>query len=254
MANPQPDIFLKWSKELAKAKLKIRIPGVANQVFESIVFLTYGANPSCCYAQIEQKKICELTGLSTVAVSKSMKQLSEMNLVTKDGNYRPPTIGINKDYDSWIELPKKVTLKNGKGLREVPQNRVTKDGNQGLPKKVTKKKPTYYIKNRETSDTLYEFYKNLIKPLRKTRKAAIKNIAFYLQEFTEKQLKKSIENYNETAKESNPQFRKNPSNFFGRTGDSERYFEDYLPENYKTDKPPEPKITTAADVERMMDG
>lgn len=234
MANPQPDIFIGWSKELWKAIVRTRIPGVSRQVFDAIAMLTYGANPRVKEAQIEQKKIAELTGLSQVAVSKSMSQLLKMNLVTKNGNYWPPIIRINKDYDSWKELPKKVTLPDDKGLQRSKKKGVTKNGNQKLPKKVTPKNPTFKTRRKEnTVGVLYNFYKNEISPLKKSSARAKENIAYYLQKYPFESLKKAIENYKSTINGTEPRYRKDPANFFGK---NDRYFIDYLPENFESPK------------------
>ena len=255
MANPQPDIFFKWSKELWLAIIKTHFPGNTRQVFDAIAFLTYGNNPSVKEAQIEQKKIAELTIINKHSVSRAMRQLLNANMVVKNDNYYPPSIGINKDYESWKELSKMTTPPKTKGLQQSPKKGVVKNDKKSCQKRQLLKNPTLYKLEKENmSIEIYEFYKKEISPLRKTRKAAIKNICFYLKEYSGAELKTSISNYKGTARESEPRYRKNPSNFFGRTGDSERYFEDYLPGEFKAPQIELPEITTAQDVEAMLDG
>ncbi len=149
MASPQPENFFKYSRELLLAKMRIRISGVQNQVFEAIMYKTYGAIPSVKMVHYSNKEICELTGLSKVPVTKAKTDLVEMKmLVTKKGNGMTELIGINKDYEQWIVLPKKVTksslLPKKVTNRELPK-KVTKSSllakkvtNRELPKKVTK--------------------------------------------------------------------------------------------------------------------
>ena len=254
MANPQPDKFIRYSKEYHAALAKIRISGVQHQILQAIIFFTWGQFPSVTEAQISQQNFMDYTGLNSVAISKAKKELLERCLITKNGNYNPPKYSIQKDYDIWNPLPKKVTASNIKGSQRRAKNplpklvtTVTKNGNR-------KKSHLIYNKNKELAIELYEFYKNEIDPLRKTKKAALKNISFYLKEYSVEDLKKSIENYGKTALRSDRRFRKNPSNFFGRTGDSERYFEDYLPDNMTPPKSFAPQITTAKDVEAMLNG
>jgi phage replication O-like protein O len=234
MANPQPDIFIGWSKELWKAIMKIRISGVPRKVFDAIGFLTYGANPRVKEAQITGKQIMELTGLDKKTVSKSLNQLLKMNLVTKNGDYWPPKLRINKDYDSWKESPKKANLANIKGLRKPPQKGVTNIGDRKSPKKATPKNPTFkYKRIKNTVDFLYNFYKTEISPLRKSSTRAKENISYYLKKYSFEDLKKSIENYKITIDGTDPQFRKDPANFFGKL---DKYFLDYLPENFESPK------------------
>lgn len=252
MANPQPDNFLKLSKELWKAITKWKFQPRARQVFDAIVFLTYGSFPSVKHKQISMSEIMDLTDLNLNQASKSFNQLLKMNIVAKNGDYYPRSIGINKDYDSWKLSPKTATPKNGKGLRGGGKNIVAKNGDNSRQKRRQVGTPTLYIiKNKELAIDLYEFYKNEIKPLRKTRKAALKNIEFYLKEFSFEDLKGAINIYKTTAIKSDPQYRKNPSNFFGRTGDSERYFEDYLSGNYEKPEDAAPETLTAADIEKL---
>ena len=56
--------------------------------------------------------------------------------------------------------------------------------------------------------------------------------------YTYDQLLKAIENYNETARNNEPKFRKKSANFFGV---NEKPFLDYLPENFIKSKPPQPR-------------
>jgi hypothetical protein len=142
-------------------------------------------------------------------------------------------------------------------LRKPPKKQVIKNDNLSYQKRqLNKKRTLLYIKeNRELAISLYDFYKNEISPLRKTRKAAIKNISYYLQEYNFETLKNAIKNYGTTVKENAPQFRKNPSNFFGRTGDSERYFEDYLDKNIKQEKitdPFRPSVLTDEEITKEL--
>ena len=244
MANPQPDIFLKWSKELWKAKIKIRIPGVANQVFDAIAYLTYGQNPPIKEAKIEQKAIAELTGLHKMAVSKAMTQLLKMNLVTKNGYSIPPTIGINKDYETWKPVTKKGYCLQNQGSIKTKKKRVTKNGYYQSPKMVTRKISTLYkLENREKVDELYELYKTEIQPLRKSSARAKENISYYLKKYTYTDLSKAILNYKTTIEKTGPEFRKDPANFFGK---NDRYFIDYLPDNFKS-------ITTKPRQTRTVD-
>lgn len=232
MANPQPDVFVRWSKELWKAIIKARIPGVPRQVFDAIVLLTYGAIPSKKEAQISGKQLMNLTNLNRKTVSKSLQKLLDMKVVTKNGDYRPPSIGINKDYDSWKLSPKKVTSPVIKGLQKPLKKVVTKNGDKLSPKMVIKKNSTFYSKEyKEQSDSLYNFYKTEINPLKKSSARAKENITYYLKKYSYEQLLVAIKNYKKVSKDDEPKYKKDPANFFGK---NDRYFIDYLPKNFES--------------------
>jgi peptide methionine sulfoxide reductase MsrA len=237
VANPQPDIHVRISKELWRAIIKWKFPPRSRQIFDAIIYLTYAQIPPVKEAQISGGKLMELTGLNKNQTSKGFVQLLNSNLVAKNGDYRPPIIGINKNYESWKESPKMATTPKIKGLqpskkKESPKmaTRVAKNGDS------SKVVPIIYNKKEILAIDLYEFYKNEINPQKKVRKGAIKNILFYLKKYSLDELKKSIENYKIEALENTPKFRKSCSNFFGRNGESECYFEDYLSSNFKDTK------------------
>lgn len=177
-----------------------------------------------------------LTGHNKNQTTKALHQLINMNIVAKNGNYYPASIGINKDYESWKLLPKTATPRKQRVCEDV--------ANKELPKTATivakngNKKNLHLIssKKENIAIALYDFYKTEIDPLKKVRKGAIKNILFYLKEYPPEDLKKSIENYKTEALNSEPRYRKSASNFFGRNGESERYFEDYLPGTFTLPK------------------
>jgi len=123
MANPQPDKYFKFSIELFNALCKTRVNGEAMQIFNAIVRQTYGYHRKL--AEIPTLKFMEMTGLGRQAVHKARKKLLDMNMigVTQKGNTTARTYCIQKDYELWRVLPKKVT--------------VTQKGNTLLPKKVT---------------------------------------------------------------------------------------------------------------------
>jgi len=254
MANPQPDIFIGWSKELWGALLKIHIPSNTRRVFDAIALLTYGANPRVKEAQISNQQIIKLTGLGKVAVSRGMQQLFIMGLVIKNGNYAPPIIRINKDYENWKQLPKTATPNKIKPSQRCEKKQLpktaTKVAENGNSNEVI---PIIYIKEKEIAVSVFDFYKNEILPLRKSRKRAVKNIEFHLKKYPAADLKKAVLNYKPIAKKSEPEYRKDPANFFGYK-DRDQYFVDYLPGNYEPPKSEKPEYMTAADVDRDIYG
>jgi hypothetical protein len=227
MANPQPDIFIRISKEYHKALRKTRISGVQRQVLDTIMFFTWGHVPPQKEAQISNEMYREETGLSNVAVSKALGKLLGLSLITKNGNYNPPSYSIQKDYEIWKPLPKKVMCSDTKGSRREGKKPITKNGNKRYQKRKSAQITPYTsLRIKELSCELYEFYKNEINPLRKSSQRAKENLSYYLKKYTFEDLKKSIENYNSTLNGSEPKYRKDPANFFGK---NERPFIDYLP-------------------------
>lgn len=81
---------------------------------------------------------------------------------------------------------------------------------------------------KEESTAIYEFYLLEISPLKKSRSRALKNIQRWLKKHSVEDLKQAIRNYR-TVCGDNPQYRKDPANFFGL---NEVFHVDYLPENF----------------------
>jgi len=84
-----------------------------------------------------------------------------------------------------------------------------------------------------TAKDVFEFYISKIQPQQKSKSRAIKNIISWLHQYSQKDLKISIENYSPVAQAREPSFRKDPANFFGK---QEPAFIDYLTENYNGNK------------------
>ena len=122
--------FTQIANELIEQFARIRIPGEAMQVFWVMLRKIYGFHKKSDPIALSQ--IVAATGLSKVAVCKAVKKLIELNLITKKGNKIAAEYAINKHFDTWNPLPKKVTL---------PKKVIciTKKGNLPLPKKDTTK-------------------------------------------------------------------------------------------------------------------
>ena len=82
------------------------------------------------------------------------------------------------------------------------------------------------------SEVLYSFYLQKINPKEKTKKRALLNISSHLKKYSLRDLKSAVLNYKTVSSSREPQYRKNPANFFGK---NEKPFLDYLPENYEGD-------------------
>jgi len=111
MANPQPDLYTKISTELLEQVCKIRIPGEAMQIFLSVIRRTWGYGKKT--DAISMGQFSEYTGLPRSSVSRAIKKLIEMNLITKKETMDNP-IGVNlysiqKNYELWRVFTKTLT-------------------------------------------------------------------------------------------------------------------------------------------------
>lgn len=150
MANPQKENgYTPISNEIMEALARIRIPGEARQLLDVILRKTYGW--SKCEDVISLSQFVEMTGLSKTHVCRGINKLLSMNIVTKKGNATSIfthkgndygiTYGLQKDFEKWKPLPKKVTLP-----KKVID--VTQKGNTTLPKKGTTKESNKTIKDK----------------------------------------------------------------------------------------------------------
>ena len=85
---------------------------------------------------------------------------------------------------------------------------------------------------RENADKLYLFYIEKIEPTRKTRVRAVANILKHSKKHSFKNMALAVVNYKPDALSRDPEFRKDPANFFGV---NDPYFRAFLPGNYKKD-------------------
>lgn len=155
MANPQPDKHIRISTELFEALIRTRISGEARQVFDFIMRKTWGFNKLSDDIAISQ--FSKATGIKKRHyVIRALNKLKEMRIIhsTKKGTRDVVNYSIQKDYDKWLIVPKKVAS--------------TKKGENLVPKKVkpSTKKGT---NNRHTTinniqKTVLETNKRFIKP------------------------------------------------------------------------------------------
>jgi len=125
MASPQiEEGYTKIANELLEALAKIRIPGEARQVLDVVLRKTYGFNKKSDAIALSQ--FVGFTGLTKVAVCKAIKKLLQIEVITQKGNAIAKEYALNKHYDKWKPLPKKVILP-----KKVMT--ITQKGNPALP-------------------------------------------------------------------------------------------------------------------------
>lgn len=144
MANPQKENgHIQVSTEFWDALCKIRLPGQAGQVFNFIIRKTWGWNRKS--DRISLSQFVEGTGvpkhrvieMRAILVSMNMIEVvtEKGNAITEFGNDEITTYSIQKNYEKWVPLPKKVTLP-----KKVMT--VTEKGNASLPNSVPTKDTT----------------------------------------------------------------------------------------------------------------
>lgn len=141
--NPQlEDGYTPIANELLDALSKIRIPGEAGQCLHFIIRKTYGYGKKEDWIALSQ--FVEGTNLLKPTVSRALRKLLDMNMIIKKDNSIGVNYGLQKNYDKWKPLSKKIT--------------VIKKDNEGSTKKIirgsTKKIPTkdIYYNNNITKD------------------------------------------------------------------------------------------------------
>ncbi|KAB0668954.1 replication protein [Oryzomonas sagensis] len=135
------DGYTKIANELLDALCLTRIPGESMQVFMTIMRKTYGYGKKSDVIALSQ--LSDATGIVKTHISRAISKLENMNMiVTQKGNAKGTSYGINKNYNTWLLLPKKVTLPKKVII-------VTQKGNLPLPKKVNTKERESFKEKKE---------------------------------------------------------------------------------------------------------
>ena len=135
MASPQIENgHTDIANELLEALCRIRIPGEARQVLDTIIRKTYGWHKKEDVISLSQ--FVRATGMNKPHIVESLSKLLRMNIITEKGKAVTEKgdeigriYGPNKDYETWRPLPKKVTLpKKIKTLTEKDKGALPKKG------------------------------------------------------------------------------------------------------------------------------
>ena len=180
MANPQKeDGFVAIANELAEAFAKIRISGEEWQCLWVILRKTYGWQKK--QDSIPFSQFIEATGIIKQHINRAIRKLESKKviIVTNIGYEKAKGYGLNKNYEEWAALPKKVTSpimvtgvtnngyeRNQKRLQQVPIMVTSKD--------TTKEKKDIYKRNvvSDESTRLAELlFSEIIKENQKSRLA-----------------------------------------------------------------------------------
>ena len=131
MASPQiEDGYIRISSELWRELRKIRINGEAMQVLMFIIEKTYGFQKKEDIISISQFE--KATGIQKPHIIRAIKKLVSINIVAQKGNGVIPSYCIQKNYEKWKPLSKKITV-----IKK--DNGVIKKDNKSLSKKIPTK-------------------------------------------------------------------------------------------------------------------
>lgn len=143
MASPQKENgYTMIANELLEALARVRINGEARQVFDVILRKTYGFNKK--KDRIALSQFCLATGIKKSDVCRAINKLISMEIIIKIDNELGEIYCIQKDFDEWKPLAKKITL--AKKIMTVGE----KD-NPSLAKKIHTKETT--TKDSETKES-----------------------------------------------------------------------------------------------------
>ena len=151
MASPQvEDGYTKIANELQDYFCRYRIPGEERQVLDSIIRKTYG------WEKIEDaislSQFVEMTGMKKPNIIGAIKSLlsKKIIIVIQKDNRNGHIYKINKDYETWQPLSKKITL--SKKIMNVIQkdNDVIQKDNESLSKEIPTKETIKHLPKETT--------------------------------------------------------------------------------------------------------
>jgi len=166
MSNQKAD-YTAVPNQLLGALAACRIPGEQMQCLAVIIRKTYGWHKRSDWIALNQ--FAEMTGINKPHVKRALNALVDRNIIVAEkGNKKHPSYRINKKFNQWKLLPKKVTNKkqpaeipvdmndsaSNPGAESLPKKAkgVAKKGNPSLPKKAPTKEPI----TKETTTTTTE--------------------------------------------------------------------------------------------------
>jgi len=144
--NPCPQLengFIQIATEIFDALCAFRIPGEERQCLDFILRKTYGYHKK--EDAISNSQFVAATGLKKGNVSRAIKNLVLKKLVIKSDNNVVSTYRFNKNYKTWKQLSKKITvIKNATPViksdnKQLSKTMDTKDIKDTIQKKEGKK-------------------------------------------------------------------------------------------------------------------
>jgi hypothetical protein len=207
-------------------------------VLDCVLRMTYGFSRK--EVKISNNQIAVMTGLSRQNVIRSLNWLDSKLILSrlKTESNKTNVLKFNKNYTEWKRVDSKLSLSkvDSKPSLKV-DSELIQNANPTIIFKTNKTKVARKgstIKNLNGSENvIYDFYLEKISPENRSGSRARTNIKSHLKHHSIEDLKQSVLNYSTRALKSEPKFRKDPANFFGK---SDPYFKDFLPGTFQSPK------------------
>ena len=141
--------YTKIANELLEAKMRIRISGEENQIWEVIMRQTYGFNKKSDSISLTQFVL--KTGMSKSSICRAISKLQRKKIIYKKVNGNSQIYGINKHFDEWKPLTKKKiidkkvnehlqksksALTKKRPTKEIYKETITKENNMSFPENL----------------------------------------------------------------------------------------------------------------------
>ena len=122
MANPQPEPFVKFSKELFDALLLSAMPATHKEIVLAVIRRTYGDHGKK-EAPISHSLLRRMTGRADSGIRRCLSALCTEGVlrVVRPADFRSPAVfSLNKDYESWgrWSVQSATTVAEGQELAE----------------------------------------------------------------------------------------------------------------------------------------
>ncbi len=188
MANPQKeDGFVAIANELAEAFARIRISGEEWQCLWVILRKTYGWHKK--QDSIPFSQFIEATGIIKQHINRAIRKLESKKviIVTNIGYEKAKGYGLNKNYEEWAALPKKVTS-------PIMVTAVTNNGYERNPKRL--QQVPIMVTSKETTKEKKDIYKRNV-----VNDESIRLAELLFSEIIKENSKSRLANQNTAAKE-----------------------------------------------------
>jgi phage replication O-like protein O len=249
VANPQAENgHIDIANEIAEHLMNINLTAYQYRILWAIWRKTYGWHKKEDW--ISNSQLIKMTGLRKGHISRTLKQLIQKNIVTRNGN----KLSFNKNYHTWKQLPNRVTVTQRGNTVTNRGNKVTRiGGHKRNYTKETNTKENIYIVFEKYKEIFKDFYKR--EPTLTSKRES--HIRARLKRFSEEELIIALQR----IRESDWHIGKNPNGKFYATPEfcfrNDELIENWLNEPEKEqDKPRGIDFTnmTPGEIQRTLEG
>jgi len=140
MASPQPEPFVKFSKELLEAVIAAPMPATHKEILLSVVLVTYG-DFGKKDARISQARLRRITCRAKSSLADALADLLKEGVLCQlepPRGSRSARVGIQKDYEAWG----KYTPESAGAIRDQYRPAAPKEYRPALPKEYRQSDPS----------------------------------------------------------------------------------------------------------------